>query len=224
MLAYRGPDSQCRSEYARRSLSAVQAGQILKATKSSPSIQRTEPSSRGRIAPQRRDGVLRDKSVLTKSVIWLTALLSPFQALAALQCPCKTRDQSHATVEQEQLGIVPTCSSSCCHSRHGSSHGVEETQKAARRHESQGSGLTIKGQSACDCPPGCECEQHHCPAPAVPGSESQQADLSQSSDCPIVATVCSPEPRISLATLHLPATSSFPSAVERCAALCRFVV
>ena len=104
--------------------------------------------------------------IALKFAVWVAALLSPWQALSALDCPC--RHDSAAICEPPALA---TPADGCCRSLCCGAKKVPELKSRSTKPEPRAKvSLTITRTGYCSCPEGCTCEQHHAPSPMSLGS------------------------------------------------------
>lgn len=148
-------------------------------------------------------------------LVWTVAIMLPVQPLLASQCSC-----SHT---HEAASGEAAFSASCNHRQHvGCSHRHPEMR------EQPGNGTRSRNVTflPCDCPPSCPCHLQHAPQVAVAAEERE--------------SVCTEVAKQSLTfLLHQPvkqvaAHCAFKSveaaqcrsktAIELCAALCRFTI
>lgn len=147
------------------------------------------------------------KGIRQCGFVWMAAMLLLAQPFAASYCPCC---QSHAS----ESSAKPSESSSCQRTGCGCSHKPAEPKSEGR----------VPG-APCDCPPNCPCQLQHVPKPVV---KAQDVEVEQGDQICVLlepSTVLSVE-RVTLRTVCLLEVGITPrdSALELCAALCRFTI
>ena len=156
----------------------------------------------------------RSRKLASKVLLWLAAVLVPFQALPTSPCCCATADAQQAGVGKQQK--QPEANTGCCcrstpRQGAGACCGTKSCCKQAR---------PAPARSCRGCPSTCTCQQDNPPPPASPPlteHRSHTVDQLAQSAASVCPRLGEPQPR---SADERPVV--FTSASELRITLCRF--
>ena len=157
----------------------------------------------------------RSRKLASKVLLWLAAVLVPFQALPTSPCCCAIADEQEADVGKQQR--QPGAHASCCSCRSTPSQSASTCRGAKSCCKQAG---PAPARSCCGCPPTCTCQQDNPPPPASPPlteHRSHTVDQLAQSAASVCPRLGEPQPR---SADERPVV--FTSASELRITLCRF--
>lgn len=155
-------------------------------------------------------------TIFVRLVIWLVAITMPVQSLPAESCGCAGCDIDRNAKPEKRYACPASprqeAAGCCCSRQKATSEATccSQTQQASAPH--------------CGCEENCRCRQSEPSQPSTPISpESRSVQVAQLG-CPANAGVLFQAPQSVPGTLTASPTDIASTALDRCAALCRFTL
>lgn len=158
---------------------------------------------------------------LSRVLIWLAALTTPFQIEATAGCNCTSHAETRACQSSSSRVASGHVRPTCCSSKSRSANKVSANCHAERVCSKAGNGC----EASCCCGLACRCSQQQVPTPSVPPAESESsAKHAPSHGLMVEVTLSSPVMHDYLTRPIVTGTSVAPTAQGRCISLCRFLL